>query len=55
MPDISLCKNNTCPSRKYCYRYTAIPNEFRQSYGLFEVKEDENKCEYYLDNKKRKK
>ena len=48
MPDISLCRNNTCPSKKYCYRYTAKPNELRQSYGSFEVKKGKDKCEFYI-------
>lgn len=46
-----MCDNNTCPSRKSCYRYTATPNEYRQTYSLFEVKEDSNKCESYISNK----
>lgn len=36
MPDISLCCNCDCPYRDKCYRYRAVPNEFWQSYCLFE-------------------
>ena len=50
MPDISLCENNTCPSRKSCYRYTAEPNPYRQTYSLFEVKDGSDKCESYIAN-----
>ena len=32
MPDIALCKNTTCPSKDKYYRFTAKPNELRQSY-----------------------
>lgn len=49
MPDISMCKNNTCPSRKSCYRYTAETNPNRQTYNLFEVKKGKDKCLYYWD------
>ena len=35
MPDISMCSNKTCPLKKDCYRYTAKPSEFRQSYSNF--------------------
>ena len=46
MPDYSLCHNHTCPSRFKCYRYMAIPNEYRQAYSLFE--HDGQKCEYFF-------
>ena len=46
MPDISLCKNYSCPINGKCYRFTAIPNAFRQSYGIFEYKD--NECDYFL-------
>ena len=50
MADISMCRNESCKLKKKCYRYTAIPSEFRQSYGLFAL--DENgKCNYFWDNK----
>ena len=50
MPDISMCENQKCPSRKSCYRYTSKPNPYRQTYSLFEVNEGEDKCESYWDN-----
>ena len=34
MPDISMCKNETCRMRKTCYRFTANPNSF-QAYADF--------------------
>ncbi len=36
MPDISMCKNNACPSRNDCYRFSAKPNEYRQAYAEFD-------------------
>lgn len=36
MPDISMCRNRTCPSRMQCYRYRAKPSEWRQSYAFFQ-------------------
>jgi hypothetical protein len=47
MPDISMCKNEECPLRNQCYRYTAVP-EVYQSYASF--KPDENgKCDYFIE------
>ncbi len=45
-PDISMCQNQTCSKRMTCYRFRAIPNEFRQSYGMFKPNK-EGECEYY--------
>ena len=51
MPDISMCNNKQCPSKEYCYRFTAIPNEFRQSYIDFGPEEDGmDKCSYFWPN-----
>lgn len=46
MPDISMCKDFTCPLRKKCYRYTAIPNEV-QCYAIFNYNMG---CDYFWDN-----
>lgn len=32
MPDMAMCSGGECPKKDECYRYRAIPNEFRQSY-----------------------
>jgi len=32
MPDISMCSGQDCPLKETCYRFTAKPNELRQSY-----------------------
>lgn len=45
MPDISMCANEKCSLRMGCYRYRAVPNEFRQSYGTFYPVQE--KCNYY--------
>lgn len=47
MPDISLCLNNTCPSKEKCYRAIAIPNFPNQSYMKFEVPKGKKKCSYF--------
>ena len=36
MPDISMCNNGACPLRHNCYRYSAIPCPYIQSYSHFE-------------------
>lgn len=39
MPDITMCKNDLCPKRKSCYRFTVAPSEY-QSYFIFETPQD---------------
>lgn len=36
MPDISMCANQVCPKRADCFRYLAVPSDFRQPYRNFE-------------------
>lgn len=43
-----MCMNNSCPSRFMCYRFTAKPNEFFQSYCHFE--NDGLKCDSFWFN-----
>ena len=51
MPDISMCAGGNCPKKQDCYRYTAKPSEYRQSY-FSEVPYDvkEQTCEMFWDN-----
>ena len=54
--DITMCSGEDCPFKESCYRYTATPSEYRQSY-FFEppiIKGEEVTCEYYLITKKKK-
>ena len=51
MPDISMCQNDSCPSRHQCTRYMAIPNPHRQTYASFMWDMDSGKCEYFSDVK----
>ena len=34
MPDISMCRNVSCPLKEKCYRYMALPGIW-QSYATF--------------------
>lgn len=38
MADITMCVGADCPLRETCYRYTATPNEHRQSFADFTPK-----------------
>lgn len=49
MPDITMCNNNKCTLKEDCYRYTAKPNPYRQSYADF--KQIEGDCEHFLNIK----
>jgi hypothetical protein len=50
MPDISMCKTDTCPLKEACYRFMVKPNPWRQAYSDFKWSEDnEGKvtCDHY--------
>ena len=51
MPDISMCKNSSCPSCMKCYRYTAIPDTY-QSYGTYIVPVGKKKCSEFIKIRK---
>ena len=42
-----MCNNTECPSRLKCYRFTALPHEFRQAYANFAPEKGDRKCEYF--------
>lgn len=46
MPDITMCEGGECPQRKTCWRFTAIPSEYMQSYFVTPPFKG-GKCEYY--------
>lgn len=46
MPDITMCANKDCPIKETCYRFKAIPSEFRQSWNNFNY---DKGCEYYWE------
>ena len=48
MPDISLCRNKTCPLRPTCYRAQAKPNPYRQAYTSYTPNED-GTCDDYVE------
>lgn len=34
MADITMCDDKECPKKMSCYRFMAVPNEYRQAYFL---------------------
>lgn len=46
MPDITMCRDTTCPQNGKCYRYVALPNPYRQSYFMSSPKKMDG-CDYY--------
>lgn len=69
MPDICMCAGeqlktvdnklkrtgeNICPKRASCYRFTAVPSEYRQSYfAKLPYDEEKQSCDHYWDNRGR--
>jgi len=47
MPDCTLCEGTGCPIKEKCYRYRAIPSEYRQAY-FDEVPYKEGKCDEFI-------
>ena len=51
MPDITMCKSIFCPLKTKCYRYTATPSEYWQSYFMDSpYSEEKEECKYFWDN-----
>jgi hypothetical protein len=48
MPDITMCDGKKCDLATTCYRYTATPSEFRQSY-FFTAPNKGLECDYYWE------
>jgi len=46
MPDITMCPGTNCPQRGKCYRFTARPSEYMQSYFM-EAPIKDGKCDMY--------
>jgi hypothetical protein len=45
-PDITMCPGTNCPQREKCYRFTAKPDEYWQSYFM-EAPIKDGKCDMY--------
>lgn len=46
-----MCKGKGCEAKNTCYRFSAAPSEYLQSYFLVSpIKNDD--CEYYIRNEK---
>lgn len=50
MPDIAMCKGETCTLKETCYRFLAKPNEY-QTYlinpPIETLPNGDHKCDYY--------
>ena len=44
-----MCKGDGCETKFTCYRFTAKPNEYRQSYFMESPIKDGG-CEYYINH-----
>lgn len=51
MSDIAKCLDSLCPSKEYCYRFTA-PVSLYQTYGGFNREADEENCNMFWPNDK---
>lgn len=55
MPDITMCGGVGCPFKHKCYRYTATPDPYRQSYFVVSpYKYTNNTCDHFTPNEEDK-
>lgn len=47
MPDIAMCEGKDCPSKNKCYRYLAVPDQYRQAYMDFNARRQGDKCDRF--------
>ena len=45
---MSMCKNKDCKLKEDCYRFRAIPNQYRQSYANFKP-DEEGECDHFVE------
>lgn len=48
MPDISMCPGDECFIKERCYRYTAEPNEYHQSFFVNAPLKEDGSCDYLM-------
>ena len=48
MADITMCMGSGCRARNHCYRFTATPSDYRQSW-FAQTPGSDKKCEYYYE------
>ena len=48
MPDITMCEGTGCKVKDKCYRHTAEPHPYRQSWFM-NVPGKDKTCEYYWE------
>ena len=55
MPDLWMCTGDICSRKAVCFRHTAQPNPYNQSYFLkipLVIKKDgTEECEFYIHNR----
>lgn len=49
MPDIAMCWGENCPIKETCYRFTATPSKWRQSYFAETPIKEDNTCEHFME------
>ena len=52
MADITMCLGQMCAKKETCYRFTATPNEHRQSYFVAPpISMLTGECEMFIEDK----
>ena len=46
-----MCPNYKCEGRGDCFRYLAVPSEWRQAYTIFKPEEGQKTCNQFLNVK----
>ena len=48
MSDITKCRDNKCPSKNSCYRFTSKAGDFQSYFMESPRKDGEDRCKYYI-------
>ena len=49
MPDITMCRNQLCPDKEKCFRWSAEPSPW-QAYAAFEGPRGDKKCLNFVED-----
>ena len=49
MPDITMCTGNGCSKKNTCYRFTAKPSQYMQSYFCEPPIDKDGNCDAYWE------
>ena len=53
MPDITMCNGESCPKKEDCWRFTATPDKYWQSYFSESPMAKYGECDHFWPDRRR--